>query len=259
MSLIEERQLEQVLYGQVRQGDSDRDYEFHLRGFSLNPMIDVATPLLGLVLSSTTLLQTTPLDTLQKQVITEIKNIEQELRAGGYEPSEITSFRYVLCTFIDEAIMSHSWGSSSTWSSRSLLVYFYQETWGGEKVFKLLDRLMMEPKRYADLLAFIYLCFCLGFKGRYKVRLDSNNEFRRIVQHLYECIAVQWEDQPQLQGVFYQDQSEKQDGYLLGQKLTTNHLIGGFLAVLVLCYGFYALKLNGQTQDILNRLNELLS
>ncbi|VEA03413.1 Aec26 [Salmonella enterica subsp. enterica serovar Sanjuan] len=39
---------------------------------------------------------------------------------------------------------------------------------------------MREPKRYQDLLEFLYLCFSLGFRGRYKVAAQDQGEFEQI-------------------------------------------------------------------------------
>ncbi|PJW96372.1 hypothetical protein CWI54_27535, partial [Escherichia coli] len=65
--------------------------------------------------------------------------------------------------------LGNGWANKNEWSKQSLLVHFHNEAWGGEKVFILLERLIREPKRYQDLLEFLWLCLSLGFRGRYKV------------------------------------------------------------------------------------------
>ncbi|MDP0699606.1 type IVB secretion system protein IcmH/DotU, partial [Klebsiella pneumoniae] len=74
----------------------------------------------------------------------------------------------VLCTFIDETALGLGWNQDNGWVKQSLLVHFHNESWGGEKVCVLIERLLGEPKRYLDLLEFIYLCLCLGYRGHYK-------------------------------------------------------------------------------------------
>lgn len=65
---------------------------------------------------------------------------------------------------------------------------FPQRSLGGEKVFILLERLIREPKRYRDLLEFLWLCFSLGFRGRYKVAAQDQGEFEQIYRRLYHVL-----------------------------------------------------------------------
>lgn len=86
---------------------SCRQYRLPLRGNSLNPMIDAATPLLGMVMRLTTMNSQTMPDHLFSQVVTDVQAVEQLLQEQGYEPGVIVSFRYILCTFIDEAALGN--------------------------------------------------------------------------------------------------------------------------------------------------------
>ena len=72
-------------------------------------------------------------------------------------------------------------------SNNLFLTYFHNETWGGEKVYILLDKLLAEPKRYIDLLEFIYICFSLGFRGRYKIETQNSEEFELIYKKIARC------------------------------------------------------------------------
>ncbi|NDJ57423.1 DotU family type IV/VI secretion system protein [Enterobacteriaceae bacterium 4M9] len=238
-------------------GLNRRQYQLLLRGGSLNPMIDAATPLLGMVLRLKSMSAQALPDQLYPQVVADVQSIEQLLQTQGYEPGAIVSFRYVLCTFIDEAALGHGWNSEGGWQTQSLLVHFHNETWGGEKVYVLLERLMSEPQRYRDLLEFIYLCFCLGFRGRYKVTAQYGDEFERIFRRLYNAVR---QLRPQTGSpLFYQDATASRSAYRLIPRLTPRHLVLGGLALAAAVYLFYLLRLNIQTQDILQQLNGLLS
>lgn len=165
-----------------------RDYHLALRGNSLNPMIDAATPLLGMVMSLSTMNSQMMPEHLFSQVVTDVQAMEQLLQEQGYEPGVIISFRYILCTFIDEAALGNGWSNKNEWIKQSLLVHFHNEAWGGEKVFILLERLIREPKRYQDLLEFLWICFSLGFRGRYKVATQDQGEFEQIYRRLYHVL-----------------------------------------------------------------------
>lgn len=127
---------------------------------------------------------------------------------------------------------------------------------GREKVFILLERLMGEPKRYQDLLEFLYLCFSLGFRGRYKVSAQNNDEFEQIFHRLHHILH-------QLRGesafpLLHQNKKGANGAYRLVQRLSIKHLMAGGITILVATYLFYLLRLNTQTQDILHQLNNLL-
>lgn len=122
-------------------GTSGRQYRLALRGNSLNPMIDAATPLLGMVMRLSTMNSQAMPEHLFAQVVTDVQAVEQLLQEQGYEPGVIVSFRYILCTFIDEAALGNGWSNKNEWIKQSLLVHFHNEAWGGEKVFILLERL----------------------------------------------------------------------------------------------------------------------
>lgn len=233
-------------------------YHLNLRGYSINPMVDAATPLLGMVLRLKSVNDQDMPTMLYEQVVQDIQSLEQLLREHHYEPGMIVSFRYVLCTFIDEIALGHGWGAKSSWFQKSLLTYFHNETWGGEKVYILLDKLMTEPKRYLDLLEFIYICFSLGFKGRYKVTGHHTDEFEIIFRKLYDTIKNA-SNKNISDIISFQERDSKKHRYQLLNKITLGKIFGIGVAILIGCYGMYLLKLNNQTQNIVDQLNKLLS
>ena len=62
---------------------SQRDYHLALRGNSLNPMIDAATPLLGMVMRLSTMNSQTMPEHLFAQVVTDVQAVEQLLQEQG--------------------------------------------------------------------------------------------------------------------------------------------------------------------------------
>ncbi|HCR9769338.1 TPA: type IVB secretion system protein IcmH/DotU [Citrobacter koseri] len=239
------------------QPDSGRQYRLALRGNSLNPMIDAATPLLGMVMRLSGMNNQSMPEHLFAQVVTDVQAVEQLLQEQGYEPGVIVSFRYILCTFIDEAALGNGWSNKNEWIKQSLLVHFHNEAWGGEKVFILLERLIREPKRYQDLLEFLYICFSLGFRGRYKVAQQGQDEFEQIYRRLHHVLHGLRGDAPF--PLLHLNPVAQSGRYRLIKRLTVRHLLLGGIVVLALVYLFYLLRLDGQTQDILHQLNRLLA
>lgn len=187
---IDGKGLDQMIHSHSGHLDADEDYWFRLRGHSLNPLVDAASSLLGLVVRVRQLGEMQGIERLYHQVIEEIKAIDLELTEQGYDHATLLSYRYVLCSLIDEAVMATEWGKQSVWAEHSLLTRFHNETWGGEKVFSILAHLQQEPQRYRDMLAFIYLCLCLGFEGRYRIMTDGRQEYERVVRALGDQLAA---------------------------------------------------------------------
>lgn len=69
------------------------------------------------------------------QVVTDVQAVEQLLQEQGYEPGVIISFRYILCTFIDEAALGNGWSNKNEWIKQSLLVHFHNEALGWRESF----------------------------------------------------------------------------------------------------------------------------
>ncbi len=234
-----------------------KQYRIPLRGENINPMIDAATPLLGMVMRMHTLSGSPLPDKLYQQVVTDIQAIEQQLQSQGYEPGAIVSFRYVLCTFIDETALGLGWNTDNGWVKKSLLVHFHNESWGGEKVFILIERLLGEPKRYLDLIEFIWLCLCLGYRGRYKVTQGHNDEFNRLLRRLQKQIRQLRPEQGSV--VLYEDTASDPHRYRPGKRLRLKYIFIAGLLLAAGIYGLYLSQLNNQTQHILEQLTPLLS
>ncbi len=233
-----------------------KNYQLPLRGNNINPMIDAATPLLGMVLRMKAMSETPLSEKLYQQVVMDITSIEQQLQIQGYEPGAIVSFRYVLCTFIDETALGLGWDQDNGWVKQSLLVHFHNESWGGEKVFVLIERLLGEPKRYLDLIEFIYFCLCLGYRGRYKVSAGQNDEFNHLLRRLQKQIQ-------QLRGnakpiVLFEKGDNQQSRYRLGKRLGARYILIGTAVFALIIYSIYSSRLNYQTLSIVEQLNTLL-
>lgn len=232
-------------------------YYLPLRGHSINKMVDAATPLLAMLLRLKDVDGEAMPDKLYSQIVTDIQSTEQLLKEQGYEHGIIISFRYVLCTFIDEIALAHGWGSNNNWFHKSLLTHFHNETWGGEKVYILLEKLMADAKRYKDLLEFIYLCFSLGFRGRYKIN-NHNNEFELIYKQLYNLLVTLGNNSTEIN---LYSKLEEQDGndYFLKKRVSFRKIL--FLCVIGLAavYLIYFLLLEHQSSLILEQLNNLLN
>ncbi|MEM1432641.1 MAG: type IVB secretion system protein IcmH/DotU [Pseudomonadota bacterium] len=154
-----------------------------------NPVLAAATSLLTIASQ----LRRTPQydDTvgLFTKLSAAIKQFEADLASQRYPPQSISIARYVLCGFLDEAILNTPWGSQSGWSARSLLAEFHNEVYAGEKIFELLERMSTDPAQQIDLIELIYVCISLGFQGRYRQTAEGMQRLEQIRLDTYALIA----------------------------------------------------------------------
>jgi type VI secretion system protein ImpK len=129
-------------------------------------------------------------DTLRIKLIELITTYAETLSRFNIENSQIVIARYILCTVSDELISSTYWGKDNNWSNNSLLVYFYNETYGGEKFFQILDQLFRSSAKYIHLLELMYVCLSLGFEGRYRIHHRGKMEIDTIRENLYRQIKM---------------------------------------------------------------------
>jgi type VI secretion system protein ImpK len=162
-----------------------------VHGSGLNPLVRAANPLLDLILPLRSMTTSPNLETLRVQLAAAIKAFETEARAAGVDTETIAAARFALCTFVDETVSSTPWGSGGAWASRSLLVAFHNEAWGGEKFFLILQRLTQDIPGNIDVLELMYLCLALGLEGRYRVIDRGPEQLTVLRERLQQLIAKQ--------------------------------------------------------------------
>lgn len=247
---------DELLFDQVKSIDADQDYWFQLRGDNENKMIDAATPLLGLSLRIRSLAKCDNVEAIYKQVQEEIKAIEMELIQADVEHASVMAYRYVLCAVLDEAVMSTDWGAESSWAEHSLLTRFHNETWGGEKVFVILNRLLADPPRYRMLLEFIYLCLMLGFEGKYKVVEGGKEERERVALKLYETLNSFDDKEPE--SLTCATEHVVATKYRLSNQMPVWMIFAGFAGLWGVTFIVYRYLLSAKSLDVLNQLTQLL-
>jgi len=128
---------------------------------------------------------------LRERLVGQVRDFEHCARARGLADTAVLPARYVVCALLDEAVLDTPWGSQSIWSKQGLLVSFHNETWGGEKFFDALDRLLTYPAGNLHLLELMYLCLAQGFEGRYRVRDGGRDQLEQVRTNLYQTIRAQ--------------------------------------------------------------------
>lgn len=152
-----------------------------------NALVNCASTLISLMIKLSASVMQNDVAQLKHKLKDEIKQFEINAARAEISNDTILQARYVICTSLDETVASTPWGQESNWSQQSLLSLFHGETWGGEKFFLLLERLLKEPAKNLNILELMYICISLGFQGKYRV-LDNGYA---QVEHLREDLFRQ--------------------------------------------------------------------
>jgi len=216
---------------------------------SLNPLVAAASSLLSDVVRLKHSFEAEDIGALQARLASEIKLFEHRALHDGAESSQVMAARYVLCTVLDEAVVTTAWGNESEWSQMSLLSTFHNETFGGEKFFQLLERLSRNPVKHLPMLELMYLALSLGFEGKFRVLPRGMLELEAIRDSLYRQIR-------QLRGDVPRDVSPHWQGLKDSRRSLVRIVPGWMVALftlicLAITYGGFAWALEAQREAVL--------
>ena len=162
--------------------------EFIARG--VNPILNAAGPLLALGANVGATVYQADVDGLRRNAEEAVRNFDAQTRAAGVSQDDATIARFIVCTFLDSAIMQTPWGGQDVWASRSLLRTFHDKASGLEVFLQILERLRQDPKRYIDLLELQYVCLALGLQGFYRGQPNATAAQQNLQEDLYRLIRA---------------------------------------------------------------------
>ncbi len=169
------------------------------QGVGINPLVGAAMPLLLAAVEIRRTAAHPDPEGLRNRMVQEVRRFEQRAAEAGLRSEVILSARYVLCAFVDEAVLTTPWGSHSGWSRQGLLITYHKEAWGGEKFFLLLERLLARPGANRELLDLMYVILSLGFEGRYGPMPEGPAALDRLRHQVYITLRdLRGEPEPEL-------------------------------------------------------------
>ncbi len=161
-------------------------------GNDINPLIKLANPLLTLGIGLSRQEVSPDILQLKELLRTEVQHFQQQLK--GFSNDLINDAIYLLCTFLDEKIMSRPWGNK--WRQSPLLLEFCHDGEGGVKFFTKMEVIKESLNHPCDtntrdglvyLLELIYVCLSFNYGGKYKI--DNQKEELGIIKtDLYHFI-----------------------------------------------------------------------
>lgn len=222
------------------------------RGVGLNALESAAEPLLSLIMRLKNTASHPDPERLRQRMIEEVQTFTSTARNAGAAEKTVFRARYVLCTTLDEVVLNTPWGRASEWSENSLLITFHNETWGGEKVFELLDAVIQDPRKNLDLLELIYLCLAFGFQGRYRLLDNGRSRLEEQRERTYNAIRT-------ARGEFERDLSPHWRGSVQEQNPLVRYVplwvvAAIATALLLLAYALFSWLLNSASDPVFTGL-----
>lgn len=218
----------------------------------LNRIVAASSNLLALLGELRNQVRHQDINGLRNHLIDEIKAFESQLKEQDTPNEIIISARYCLCTALDESILNTPWGVECGWAQHSLLSTFHNETFGGEKFFMILSRLLETPAKYINALELMYLILAQGFAGKYRLDQRGHHQLAQIRDNLYHTITRQ-------RGEFERDLSPRWRGMEQEEKAVTEYVplwvyLSLFLFILVATYAGFRLWQNQTTEAVTQEL-----
>jgi type VI secretion system protein ImpK len=188
--------------------------------------------------------------TLKRTLIQTMDKHTQQLAEQGYENTHIMLVRYILATYIDEQLGKITWHDGETWANHSLLGYYYKETYGGEKFFKLLDQFAKEPSKYMQHMKLIYACLSLGYKGKYSMVENSQAQLETMRQELYAHIKNF--DTPKEK--FYNDHPASRKKHKMILHVPYKLFIAGTFLIMGIVYAIFSSMVSNNEEQLMQTL-----
>jgi len=223
-----------------------------------NPYVAVMMPLLAL---ATQIKQqddnkeqtTSDLTVIRTKLLQQINALTELVKNYDIPILKFSIARYMICTVLDELILSTGWGKNSAWGHQSLLSIFHADTHGGEKFFLILTKLMDKPTENLELLEFSYYCLKLGFVGKYKLVPRGIDQIAIIQDELYRCIKRQHsEPKP----IITKQSDQKSNNYAIRNKRLKKWLIVIMFTLMLIVFGTFKYQLQQQSSPIITSLSQ---
>lgn len=151
---------------------------------SLNPLVAAAAPLLATAARLRTMATHRDPQGLRESLLDALERFDRSAHARGMAHEHVVGGSYVLCTLLDEAIMSTPWSRISGWYGNGLLAQVHGDVMGGDTVFELLSALKDDVQRNRPLLELIYVALSLGLKGKYAQPADGRQQLEALREDL---------------------------------------------------------------------------
>lgn len=155
----------------------------------VNPLLAACAPVFFLI-EKVKQLKTAPnFSKLREDLVHEVKAFEHQAENRAYPSQTILSARYLMCAWIDDALIHVPWHWQGEWREHALSEEPEPNgQYATHPFFLMLERYLQYPDSNLDLIELCYLCLSLGFLGHYRSMPDAHEQLVSIQDHTFETI-----------------------------------------------------------------------
>lgn len=111
-----------------------------------------------------------PYDQVKADILRLLTQSENVVKKGLFSQEDYDLARFMICAWVDEAILNSSWRDKGQWQREQLQRLYYHTLDAGEEAFERLNTLGPHQREVREV---YYLCLALGFMGRYHHKGDE--------------------------------------------------------------------------------------
>lgn len=104
-------------------------------------------------------------EAMRMKIDEQFRALETKARQSDVPQEDVQQAKYAICAFIDEMILTSSWGLKDSWADKPLQLAYFNDFSAGEEFYNKVDTLRGAKKN--AVLEVYYLCLALGFRGKY--------------------------------------------------------------------------------------------
>jgi type VI secretion system protein ImpK len=104
-------------------------------------------------------------EAMRQRIDEQFRALETKARQADVPQEDVQQAKYAICAFIDEMILTSSWGLKESWADKPLQLAYFNDFAAGEEFYNRVDTLRGAKKN--PVLELYYLCLALGFRGKY--------------------------------------------------------------------------------------------
>lgn len=161
---------------------------------SVNPLLESARVLLFALADTPATLEPDAILQRRKWLEQELRMFLRVCRELQLPSDHVVRASYCLSAALDEAAMQTRWGkgegTGSEWQASSLAVAMGHDRQGGDRVFRMIDEVLNEPRGHLDLLELLQNVLDLGFRGRYRFEHDGPRRLLNIRERVHGVVMA---------------------------------------------------------------------
>ena len=104
-------------------------------------------------------------EAMRQKIDEQFRALETKARQADVAQEDVQLAKYAIAAFIDEMILTSSWGLKDSWADRPLQLAYFNDFSAGEEFYTKID--MLRGAKKNAVLEVYYLCLALGFRGKY--------------------------------------------------------------------------------------------